>query len=375
MDQNSQAVSKVTVPVILERKLRGEKITCLTAYDYSTARLVDEAGIEMILVGDSLAQTVLGYDSTVPVTVEEMLHHLRAVRRGVRRALLIVDLPYGAYHVSNEQALANAIRFLKEGGAEAVKLEGGRKRARLVRKLVEAQIPVMGHIGLTPQSIHALGGYRVQGRTLDSATELLADAEALEEAGAFAVVLEGIPRELAAIITRRLRIPTIGIGAGPDCDGQVLVFHDLVGLSYHAARQVRAQLRQPSRNASPGFDQFSRRRRGRPLPRRPRVVSLDRRGARSSLKRKQPARPESSASVASGQLVWPALLDRSRRQSLSALATELDENEHAADHLGSGTAKLRARTARARQVAGTGADDGSIARRPPESYSPGQAAV
>jgi 3-methyl-2-oxobutanoate hydroxymethyltransferase len=232
MDQNSQAVSKVTVPIILERKLRGEKVTCVTAYDYSAARLVDEAGIEIILVGDSLAQTVLGYDSTVPVTVEEMLHHLRAVRRGVRRALLIVDLPYGAYHVSNEQALASAIRFLKEGGAEAVKFEGGRKRARLARKLVEAQIPVMGHIGLTPQSLHALGGYRVQGRTPDSATELLADAEALEEAGAFAIVLEGIPRELGAIITRRLRIPTIGIGAGPDCDGQVLVFHDLMGLSY-----------------------------------------------------------------------------------------------------------------------------------------------
>ncbi|MGD0223844.1 MAG: 3-methyl-2-oxobutanoate hydroxymethyltransferase [Terriglobia bacterium] len=232
MDQNSQAVSKVTVPLIIERKLRGEKVSCLTAYDYPAARLVDEAGIELILVGDSLAQTVLGYDSTVPVTVEEMLHHLRAVRRGVRRALLIVDMPFGAYHVSDEQALANAIRFLKEGGAEAVKLEGGVKRAPLVRKLVEAQIPVMGHIGLTPQSVHALGGYRVQGKTLDSAAEILADAEALEEAGAFAVVLEGIPRELAAIITRRLRIPTIGIGAGPDCDGQVLVFHDVVGLSY-----------------------------------------------------------------------------------------------------------------------------------------------
>jgi 3-methyl-2-oxobutanoate hydroxymethyltransferase len=241
MDQNFQAVSKVTVPVILERKLRGEKLTCLTAYDYSAARLVDEAGVEIILVGDSLAQTVLGYDSTVPVTVDEMLHHLRAVRRGVRRALLIVDLPYGAYHVSSEQALANAIRFLKEGGAEAVKLEGGRERAQTVRKLVEAQIPVMGHIGLTPQSVHALGGYRVQGKTLDSATELMADAEALEDAGAFAVVLEGIPRELAGMITRRLRIPTIGIGAGPDCDGQVLVFHDLVGLSYTpAAKFVRS---------------------------------------------------------------------------------------------------------------------------------------
>ncbi len=233
MDQNPPAVSKITVPAILERKLRGEKATCLTAYDYSTARLVDEAGIEMILVGDSLAQTMLGYDSTVPVTMDEMLHHLKAVRRGVRRALLIVDLPYGAYHVSNEQALLNALRFVKEGGAEAVKLEGGRPRARLVRRLVEAQIPVMGHIGLTPQSIHTLGGYQVQGRTLDAATELLADAEALEEAGAFALVLEGIPRELAAIITRRLRIPTIGIGAGPDCDGQVLVFHDLVGFSYN----------------------------------------------------------------------------------------------------------------------------------------------
>jgi 3-methyl-2-oxobutanoate hydroxymethyltransferase len=256
MDQDSPAVSKVTVPVILERKLQGEKITCLTAYDYPTARLVDEAGIEMILVGDSLAQTVLGYDSTVPVTVEEMLHHVRAVRRGVRRALLIVDLPYGAYHVSQEQALANAIRFLKEGGAEAVKLEGGHKRAELVEKLVDAQIPVMGHIGLTPQSLHALGGYRVQGRTLDSANELLSDAEALEEAGAFAIVLEAIPRELAALVTRRLRIPTIGIGAGPECDGQVLVFHDLAGLSYQpSAKFVRpyANLRETLHEALTSF--------------------------------------------------------------------------------------------------------------------------
>jgi len=256
MDQNSQAVSKVTVPAILERKLRGEKVSCLTAYDYSTARLVDEAGIELILVGDSLAQTILGYDSTVPVTVDEMLHHLKAVRRAVRRALLVVDLPYGSYHVSDEQGLANAIRFVKEGGAEAVKLEGGRNRARLVRKLVDAQIPVMGHVGLTPQSIHTLGGYRVQGRTFDAANELLADAEALEEAGAFAVVLEGIPRELAAIVTRRLRIPTIGIGAGPDCDGQVLVFHDLVGLSYNpSAKFVRsyANLRESLHQALVNF--------------------------------------------------------------------------------------------------------------------------
>ena len=232
MDPHSEAVSKVTVPLILDRKLRGEKITCLTAYDYPTARLVDEAGIDMILVGDSLAQVVLGYDSTIPVTLDEMLHHLRAVRRATRRALLIADLPYGTYHVGEEETLRASIRCLKEGGAEAVKIEGGKKRAALIRRLVEAEIPVMGHIGLTPQSVHSFGGYRVQGRTLESALELLADAQAVEDAGAFALVLEGIPRELAALITGRLRIPTVGIGAGPDCDGQVLVVHDLLGLSF-----------------------------------------------------------------------------------------------------------------------------------------------
>jgi 3-methyl-2-oxobutanoate hydroxymethyltransferase len=232
MDPHYEAVSKITVPLILDRKLRGEKITCLTAYDYPTARLVDEAGIDMILVGDSLAQVVLGYDSTIPVTLEEMLHHLRAVRRATRRALLIVDLPYGTYHVGEEETLRASIRCLKEGGAEAVKIEGGKKRAALIRRLVEAEIPVMGHIGLTPQSVHSFGGYRVQGRTLDSALELLADAQAVEDAGAFALVLEGIPRELATLITGRLRIPTVGIGAGPDCDGQVLVVHDLLGLSF-----------------------------------------------------------------------------------------------------------------------------------------------
>lgn len=232
MDPNSEAVSKVTLPLILDRKLRGEKITCLTAYDYPSARVVDEAGIDILLVGDSLAQVVLGYDSTLPVTVDEMLHHVRAVRRATQRALLVADLPYGAYHSSQEAAIVTSIRFLKEGGAEAVKVEGGRKRATLVRRLMDAEIPVMGHVGLTPQSVHSLGGYRVQGKTLESATDVLADAEALEDAGAFSVVLEGIPRELAALITRRLRIPTIGIGAGPDCDGQVLVLHDLVGFSF-----------------------------------------------------------------------------------------------------------------------------------------------
>jgi len=234
MDPKSEAVSKITVPLVLDRKLRGQKITCLTAYDYPTARLVDAAGIDMILVGDSLAQVVLGYDSTIPVTVEEMLHHVRAVRRATRRALLIADLPYGAYHLSEEEGLRAAVRFLKEGGAEAVKIEGGRRRFALIRRMVEAEIPVMGHIGLTPQSIHAMGGYRVQGQTLESVNDLLADAQAVEDAGAFAIVLEGVPRELAAVMTRRLRIPTVGIGAGPDCDGQVLVLHDLLGLSFQS---------------------------------------------------------------------------------------------------------------------------------------------
>jgi 3-methyl-2-oxobutanoate hydroxymethyltransferase len=240
MDPKFEAVSKITVPHILDRKLRGEKITCLTAYDYPTARLVDEAGIDLILVGDSLAEVVLGYGSTIPVTVDEILHHLRAVRRATHRALLIADLPFGAYHVDAGEALKNSIRFVKEGGAEAVKIEGGKRRAALIRRMVNAEIPVMGHVGLTPQSVHALGGHRVQGRTPESAAKILADAQSVEDAGAFALVLEGVPRELAAIITRRLRIPTIGIGAGPDCDGQVLVVHDLLGLSFQRpARFVR----------------------------------------------------------------------------------------------------------------------------------------
>jgi 3-methyl-2-oxobutanoate hydroxymethyltransferase len=234
MDPVIEAVSKITVPFVLQRKGSSEKVTCLTAYDYPTARLVDEAGIDVILVGDSLAQVVLGYESTLPVTVDEILHHLRAVRRAVRRALLVADLPYGSYHVNDEQAVAAGIRYLKEGGAEAVKIEGGRQRAGVVRRLVEAQIPVVAHLGLTPQSIHPFGGYQVQGKTASSAADILADAQAVEDAGAFAVVLEGIPRELAARITRRLTIPTIGIGAGPDCDGQVLVLHDVVGLSFQA---------------------------------------------------------------------------------------------------------------------------------------------
>jgi 3-methyl-2-oxobutanoate hydroxymethyltransferase len=223
---------KITAQVLLEKKLARQPITALTAFDYPSARLVDEAGIDLILVGDSLAMTVLGYDSTLPLTVDEMLHHARAVRRGVRHALLVVDMPYGSYHTSGDDAVRNAIRFVQEAGAEAVKLEGGRQRAAIVEQLTLAEIPVVGHIGLTPQSLHRMGGYRVQGRSTPAIDSLLADAAALEGAGAIALVVEGVPREVGAQITAAASIPVIGIGAGPDCDGQILVFHDLVQLSF-----------------------------------------------------------------------------------------------------------------------------------------------
>src|SRR6266852_1015602 len=226
---------KITVPELLQRKtssLNPNKIVCLTAYDYPTARLLDEAGVDVILVGDSLGMVVLGYDSTLPVTVDEMLHHARAVRRGTKRALVVADMPFGSYHADTAESLRNAVRFIKEAGAEAVKVEGGERRLELIARLTEAEIPVMGHIGLTPQSVNALGGYRVQGKTADAAEVLIRDARAVEAAGAFAVVLEAVPREQAAQITRELRIPTIGIGAGPDCDGQILVVHDLLGLTF-----------------------------------------------------------------------------------------------------------------------------------------------
>ena len=200
----------------------------LTAYDYPSAQIVEAAGVPIILVGDSLGQVVLGYDSTVPVTMEEMLHHTRAVARGATKALIVGDMPFLTYNVDEKQALRNAGRFLQEGGAQAVKVEGGTRIAPTVRRLTESGIPVMGHIGLTPQSIHQMGGYRVQGRTPRAAARLLADAQALEDAGAFSLVLEVVPSPLARLITQRLRIPTIGIGAGPDCDGQVLVLHDML---------------------------------------------------------------------------------------------------------------------------------------------------
>ena len=227
---------KITVPSLLQRKSLqpqdATKITCLTAYDYPTARLLDEAGVEVLLVGDSLGMVMLGHETTLPVTVDEMLHHTRAVRKGTRRALVVADMPFGSYHAEIAESVRNAVRFVKEAGAEAVKVEGGERRLELIVRLTEAEIPVMGHIGLTPQSLHAMGGFKVQGKTPDAAEHLVRDARAVEAAGAFAIVLEGIPRELAALITRELRIPTIGIGAGPDCDGQILVINDLLGLTF-----------------------------------------------------------------------------------------------------------------------------------------------
>ncbi len=224
------ALPKVTWQTLLEKKRESRPIVAVTAYDYPSGRLVDEAGVDLVLVGDSLAMVVLGHDSTLEVTVDEMLHHTRAVRRGVQRALVVADMPYGSYHASAEEAVRSALRFLKEAGAEAVKIEG--PRAELTRRLTDAEIPVVAHLGLTPQSVHKMGGYKVQGRTLSAADALVADALALEEAGAVAVVLEGVPREVAARISEGLTIPTIGIGAGADCDGQILVLHDLVHLSF-----------------------------------------------------------------------------------------------------------------------------------------------
>jgi 3-methyl-2-oxobutanoate hydroxymethyltransferase len=230
--RRSMDVAKVTPQTLLQSKQASTPITALTAYDYPTARLVDEAGIDVLLVGDSLGMAVLGYENTLSVSMEEMLHHARAVRRGTQHAMLVVDMPYGSYQISMEETLRNALRMVKEAGAEAVKLEGGAPQCERVHALTAAQIPVFGHIGLTPQSLHSMGGYRVQGRSAEAAAILRDDALSLEQAGAVALVLEGVPRELAAEITHSLTIPTIGIGAGPDCDGQILVFHDLFHLSF-----------------------------------------------------------------------------------------------------------------------------------------------
>ncbi len=222
---------RVTIPKLRAMKESGEKIAMLTAYDWPTALLLDRAGIDVLLVGDSVGNNILGYESTIPVTMEEMIHHTKAVRRGVKRALLVGDMPFLSYQISAEQALANAGRFLKEGGAEAVKLEGGAEMADIINLLVRRGIPVMGHIGLTPQRAAQLGGLKVQGRDEETAQKLLNDAKILEEAGVFSIVLEAVPWALAKLITERVKIPTIGIGAGPYCDGQVLVVTDMIGLS------------------------------------------------------------------------------------------------------------------------------------------------
>jgi 3-methyl-2-oxobutanoate hydroxymethyltransferase len=236
---SNTGTAKITVPDIQHRKSQAagsptneKKIACLTAYDYPTARLLDEAGVDIILVGDSLGMVVLGYDSTLPVTIDEMLHHTRAVRRGAHRALVVADMPYGSYHTDMAESVRNAMRFIKDAGAEAVKVEGGERRLELIARFAEAEIPVMAHVGLTPQSVNALGGYHVQGKTVVGAEQLLRDARGVEAAGAFAIVLEAIPRELAAQITKEVCIPTIGIGAGPDCDGQILVLSDMLGLTF-----------------------------------------------------------------------------------------------------------------------------------------------
>ncbi len=231
--QRSNATpAKVTIPWLQQKKSLRQPVTCVTAYDYASARLIDEAGLDLILVGDSLAMVMQGQPDTLAITLDEMLLYTRGVRRAVKRALLVADMPFGSYQVDEREGVANAIRFVKEAGAEAVKIEGGANRASLVRRLTDAEIPVMGHIGLTPQSVHRMGGYKVQGKTLAAVDKLRADALALQEAGCFALVLEGMPRELGTILTAELTIPTIGIGAGPDCDGQILVLHDMLSLTF-----------------------------------------------------------------------------------------------------------------------------------------------
>ena len=221
---------RVTINQIKEMKQKGERITALTAYDYSTAKIIDEVGIPIILVGDTLGDVVLGYGSTIPVTMEDMLHHAKAVVRGVKKSMVIGDMPFMTYHISVEEALRNAARFIQEAGCQAVKLEGGVTVADKVKRIVECGIPVMGHIGLTAQSINQLGGHKIQGKTPEAALKLLEDARALEKAGAFAVVLETIPTPLATLITKKISIPTIGIGAGIGCDGQILVVNDMLGM-------------------------------------------------------------------------------------------------------------------------------------------------
>jgi len=227
-----EKTQKVTIPSLLTKKERNEKIVAITAYDFPVAKIVDASGIDLILVGDSLGMVVLGYENTIPVSMEEMIHHTKPVVRAAKRALVVGDMPYFSFHLSDEESVYNASLFLKEAGAHAVKIEGAsKKRLKLIEALIEAEIPVMGHVGLTPQSIHHFGQFKVKGKNVDEAGKIIQDALNLENAGVFSVVLECIPMELARLITEKLTVPTIGIGAGPYCDGQILVFHDLVGYS------------------------------------------------------------------------------------------------------------------------------------------------
>jgi 3-methyl-2-oxobutanoate hydroxymethyltransferase len=221
---------KLTIPDVIKKKQEGKRVTMLTAYDYPSARLIDEAGMDMILVGDSLAMTVLGYESTIPITMDEMIHHSKAVKRGVKYALLVGDMPFMSFNVSKEETIKNAGRFIKEGGCDAIKLEGGFEVLDVTKALCLAGIPVLGHIGLTPQTAGMLGGFKVQGKDAETAQRLIDSSAALEEAGCFAIVLECVPDKLAKLISKGLKIPTIGIGAGPYCDGQVLVTNDMIGL-------------------------------------------------------------------------------------------------------------------------------------------------
>lgn len=253
--------AKVTVPEVRKRKSAGEPLVAITAYDFPFARLADEAGVDLILVGDSLGMVVQGLDTTLPVTLEEILYHCRMVVRARQRALVVADLPFGTYQTSTERALDSAVRALKEGGAEAVKLEGGVTMAPTIRALTAVDIPVMGHIGLTPQSVHRMGGHKVQGQLRGRAPgqqeRLIEDALAVEEAGAFAIVLEGIPRDLAADITQRLTIPTIGIGAGPECDGQILVLHDVLGLTTGRVPKFAKRYADLGRLAAEGLKKYA----------------------------------------------------------------------------------------------------------------------
>ncbi len=250
-------MAKITVSHIAEMKERGEKIPMITAYDYTTAALADAAGIPVVLVGDSLGMVVLGHESTIPVTMEDMIHHTKMVARGNKNSLIVADLPFMSYQVEPAEALRNAARLLQEGGAHTVKLEGGENIAATVRRIVDCDIPVMGHVGVTPQSVNAFGGYRVRGRSVDQARRIVRDALALEEAGAYAVVLELVPAPLAARITARLSIPTIGIGAGPGCDGQVQVLHDMLGLFTDFVPRHAKQYANLGQTIREAFDQYA----------------------------------------------------------------------------------------------------------------------